>query len=566
MAITGRTSPTSVESQADERSKSHKKCSQNPSGGRPAAVLPGSVPPPGAPSVKALRAALLAVISAALTAALVSGCRGAVPVRCSALAGGAIAGFSAEYADELEMLAGSRQAAVITAPHEWAALRDLLNAGAGLQLYGHLELDEFVIVAYFAGPAGPGGWTAGLESAAVRGNEVEITFRTGAGTGDAAAGYGYQLVAVTKADLWPETAAQKPRRFVFSICEGRSRVAAVEVELSPPSGAAPADDRPDLRVIGPGIPEAWAPGGEAIVVGAREAGGPGAAHGLSCVPLWRPDDWSSLCSPERGTAGGARFSPDGSLLAFVVAEDRRFRLFVAAAGSPPAPSDERSPPDLEPGSFCWSPDGTLFAAAGRITAAGGEGYGLALVRPAGDRSSRLVFSQRERVAAPSWTADGYLYFLRETSLGVVLSRLGDAAGAPGDVVAACAYDLTPDGRHLAYIEETGPDRHTLFVVEPQSLVADGVRGKPIASGVLSCPVISPDGRYVAYSLRGEDGGEGPHVWVQSTEGTAGWRLTAGAAARPVVFDPKGTRLLVELLPPATAPGSPGVYAAVVYLP
>jgi Tol biopolymer transport system component len=313
---------------------------------------------------------------------------------------------------------------------------------------------------------------------------------------------------------------------------------------------------PGLFTVQAGIP------GQADVPG--QAGVPGQAAGSGQPNL--------VYLPDRGAADVARYSPDGSRLAFAVTEGGRLRLWVAAL------EDGRavSPADLTPagfdfnGGYAWSPDGSRLVLAGLVSTGGKQRYGLAVIPVAGqDPSGWLAFAQQWRLAAPSWSqgGGGRIFFLRETSQGTVLAGFDVAGGTPADILQVCGYDLSADGRWLAYLAETGPRERTLYVVELERLLQEGSRGTAVASGDISSPVISSDGGLVAYAAMGATPDEsGPHVWLASAGGQWKSRLSTGAGARPVCFRPGAGGLLVELLPATTAGETPVTLAALFYLP
>jgi len=519
------------------------------------------------------RAAIAASLFVAVLATTVtaSGCLGGRPVGYVTVASGSVTGLAAGYSERLEPLLGRRQAMLLASENEWAPLRDLLNSGAGLALYGHVDFGNRVLVAYFSGPAESSAHRLELQSATARGNKVRLGFQLLKAGRTADPGYPYQIVALDLEDLWPAGPAREPRHFEFTVSEGRLRAATIGAELTPPPDGATRSGPEVVRVVGAGSPHGWAPGGEAVVVSMPETVDSGArgTTGLYAVPLDGARGARAALVTGQDTVHSARFSPGGSLLAFMARGDAKDSLSVLRIRAGDAQPTELDLRGLLPLEYSWSPDGSQIAVLGCAPQSSGGGFVLAVAAAAGGEGVRPLFSQQKEIRDPAWTAGGCIFCLRQTSQGTVLSRLGVPGIPTGDLVVASEYTVTGDGSCIAFVDETGAGQRGLYVAGVTGHAGGGIQARLVASGLVAGPVISGDGAYVAYCLAepgsGDGPGTGPDVWVSCSEGQGAWRLTGGAAARPIAFSPDGRRLLIELLPAGASPEA-GALAAVAYFP
>ena len=205
--------------------------------------------------------------------------------------------------------------------------------------------------------------------------------------------------------------------------------------------------------------------------------------------------------PRAFTKGGEardsrpRWSPDGSMLAFVSHRDEKgSQILCVPVQSGGEPILVASWPE-EVEALEWAPDGTRFAFIGRTPDA--ATYGPE-VKDDKDRPPRRVTRFTNRLDNVGWTMD------RPSRVFVV-----DAAGERPPVAVegpnpdgsdVAGVDWSPDGRQLAWCQGVDEDwdleLRSPLVVAP----APGVKGEPVvlaARSTLSRPAWSPDGSAIA---------------------------------------------------------------------
>jgi len=104
----------------------------------------------------------------------------------------------------------------------------------------------------------------------------------------------------------------------------------------------------------------------------------------------------------------------------------------------------------------------------------------------------------------------------------------DPPGAPREVAIGSSPVFTPDGEWIVYVGRTTKGQR-LYRVRP-----DGSGRTPLGAGTSEedHPAVSPDGRFVAYVVTGEDHRE--RVWVRRIDGTGDRPLlTSGDGSVPV---------------------------------
>jgi Tol biopolymer transport system component len=147
------------------------------------------------------------------------------------------------------------------------------------------------------------------------------------------------------------------------------------------------------------------------------------------------------------------------------------------------------------GSPIWSPDGRHIAYRGTDN---DGSNGFAVARPDGSDDHRVLecVSDDCSSAHPSWSADGqriaFVDWTGPTGPRIVSTR---SDGSDRRLLVADAQQpvYSPKEPKLAYTAGSQSAFTTLFVAD-----ADGNGPRTIASGVISWPTWSPDGRFLAY--------------------------------------------------------------------
>jgi Tol biopolymer transport system component len=166
------------------------------------------------------------------------------------------------------------------------------------------------------------------------------------------------------------------------------------------------------------------------------------------------------------------------------------------------------------GSPVWSPDGRHIAYRGTDND-GSNGFGVA--RPDGSNDHRVLECLSDDCNAhPSWSADGQrIAFVDWTgpSAPRIVSTRSDGSDRRLLVADAQQPVYSPKEPKLAYTAGSQSAFTTLFVAG-----ADGNGPRAIASGVISWPTWSPDGRFLAFVQRSPSGVEG-EISVTRADGT-----------------------------------------------
>jgi eukaryotic-like serine/threonine-protein kinase len=148
-----------------------------------------------------------------------------------------------------------------------------------------------------------------------------------------------------------------------------------------------------------------------------------------------------------------------------------------------------------------SPDGQRLA----LEVSDGSGTALWVYDWPRDTMTRVIVTGA--VASPIWSPDGRYLVFRTVGAGMSVIR-ADGAGQPQPVTQSknlqYPYSFTPDGKQLAFVEESsGSGTYDLWTV-PLESEGTGLRGgKPVAflhtPADERAPAISPDGRWMAYA-------------------------------------------------------------------
>ena len=307
-----------------------------------------------------------------------------------------------------------------------------------------------------------------------------------------------------------------------------------------------------------------------------------------------PDDIYKLHS-----AGGAKFSPDGNLVAYEVQSN----------DAPGQPYGQLFVMDLRNGHVTrfssgqagsgnpeWSPDGQWIAYNGGVNGK----HGLAIAHP--DASGARFLAEMEGTNSPepyqgrsiAWSPDGKRIAFVSSTPG---PETKDAAGDPMvitrylykptlsegnshfndnrrlhifviDVASGQVQQLTkgdgyehsidwsPDGSQILYAAEHGPDADRFFNYDLFTVnVRDGsIRQLTATEGVEMHPRWSPDGKMIAFlaTKRGltdrETNMEDTHVWVMNADGTNRREIGAAIDDRQISdeWTPDGTAILTQV--------------------
>jgi len=243
----------------------------------------------------------------------------------------------------------------------------------------------------------------------------------------------------------------------------------------------------------------------------------------------------------------ARWSPDGSRIAYFADGDPKgTQIFVRWMDAEGATSQvtrlTESPSDLR-----WAPDGksVAFAMLVRHSTPWTISMPTAPTGATWTAAPRVVDRMHYRQDRRGFMEDGYLHLFLVSADGGTPRQLtsGDwNVGARFDGLAGgVGYDWTPDGKSIVVdgLKDPAADRNyrtsAIYLVD----VAGGaIRALTTRPGVWSNPVISPDGRSVAFT--GYDSTNASYhasdLWVMGVDGN-GMRKISGDLDR----DPAGAR-------------------------
>jgi hypothetical protein len=185
---------------------------------------------------------------------------------------------------------------------------------------------------------------------------------------------------------------------------------------------------------------------------------------------------------------------------------------------------ERVP--LDPRGFFqprFSPDGSrlAFTVGAGYSGVAGDVWVYSL---ASEGLSRLTFGGNELY--PLWAPDGdriaYLNYENDAS---ILAKAADGSSAgeilmEGELNAVFPESFSPDGRTVAYTR-IGPTADIFLITEGEE--------PRLFEEQASCPAISPDGRWIAYSSPGSGTSS---IYVRPLEGDGKWQVSPNLGGYP----------------------------------
>ena len=212
-----------------------------------------------------------------------------------------------------------------------------------------------------------------------------------------------------------------------------------------------------------------------------------------------------------------RWSPDGSRLAFLAAEELLPQVWLRESDG-----SVRRLTQLDGGAFhlAWSPDGTQLVVTERV-----------LRHLPGPDEPREVTGLRARLDGVGWIDTA-------ARLVVVDVATGDARGVTDGSYEDSQPAWCPDGEHVLFTSNRqgdAADAHFRADVHLVSTVTREVRRISSGAGAAAVPCASPDGRWVAWVGTDEEHfwDSDLHVWVTALDGTTPARRLAPDHDRPV---------------------------------
>lgn len=139
------------------------------------------------------------------------------------------------------------------------------------------------------------------------------------------------------------------------------------------------------------------------------------------------------------------------------------------------------------------------------------------LRAASHRASDMIFEKLTGIPGAFSTRIAYISVTRQGEQSLYRLFVADADGANPRMIAESSQPLmspgwSPDGRRLAYVSFEG-NRSAVYVQELSTGRRTEVSARP---GINGAPAFSPDGRWLALTLSGQDGNLDIHVLNPAT--------------------------------------------------
>jgi len=183
-------------------------------------------------------------------------------------------------------------------------------------------------------------------------------------------------------------------------------------------------------------------------------------------------------------------------------------------------------------------------------------YGSAAsMRAIAHRAADMIYEKLTGVPGAFSTRIAYVSVIREADREMYRLIVADADGANPAVIAESTQPLmspawSPDGRRVAYVSFEGK-RSGIFVQELATGTRQAVSRSP---GINGAPAFSPDGRWLALTLSGEDGNL--DIWILNPATGEKRRLTDNSA---IDTEPSWTPDGREIYFTSDRSGGPQVY-------
>ena len=215
---------------------------------------------------------------------------------------------------------------------------------------------------------------------------------------------------------------------------------------------------------------------------------------------------------DRDIADGLSWTPDGRIV-YDTNDDGRSHIWMADTEG--SQRRQLSPDNFEERQPDVSPDGTLIAFLSKRSGI----LGL-WVMDADGRNARRLTPDNARGWEPRFAPDGQsIYFLMERENRSFLARVSVGGGEPlviaDDVNTDCYFDISPDGKRIAYSIRDGDQKRTRVVVRAMDSDSPKSYFEIEPAYFLRW---TPDGQSLAYAQYPQDKKLGEALWLQPLRG------------------------------------------------